>query len=234
MLSFDEELLFEASTCHVFRLPPTNFLKSEEWEGNHIWTGIIRLIHHRPSQTHRIELRAEDGQIFGVCPLYDDAPNSPKSFQQSVDSTRCFVLRVENDGQHAFIGINFPGRSEAYSFGAAVLDRHKHSKPAEVLPIQDRSLSSGEKIQVQLAGKIKAPQQGSSVKPPVAISLAPLPAPSGISRRIRCDASGPPRPTNAPPAPQAHFQPSVDPFESPPPQAAPAQPVSSNIDDLFR
>ena len=195
-------VLFQTETCHVFRLPPTNQLTSDQWEGNHLWTGTLKLFKPAdPAATDGAScvidlIDNESGQLFGRCPLPDDgSPDADKCVQSAVDSTRCFVLRIVKGTQHAYIGLNFPERSDAFKFTTAMTERHKRMKPAELLPERDLSMQKTEQIHVELSGKVRAPTQvsassglqQSSQPSQVSLSGPPPKAASGggASRRVR-------------------------------------------------
>lgn len=57
-------------------------------------------------------------QIFAVAPVRRDGPPAA---EKVTDSSRYFVLRIENDaGKHAFIGVGFNNRSDAFDFNVAL------------------------------------------------------------------------------------------------------------------
>jgi hypothetical protein len=130
-----EEVLFEFQPCHVFRLPPTGYLSSALWEGGHIWSGKVRVVRRYAQDgislpTHSVDLLENINDqgtttVFAVCPLKDDAPSSSCSFQVANDSSRCFVLRVEQGDQHAYLGINFEEKADAFRFCTAIVERNK-------------------------------------------------------------------------------------------------------------
>lgn len=91
----------------------------------------------------------------------------PHPVEAVIDSSRYFVLRIEeNIGgrmRHAFIGIGFRERTEAYDFQAALHDHMKYldkKKTAEEMEQQyqhkssgDYSLKEGETLKLQLKNK---------------------------------------------------------------------------------
>lgn len=201
-----EEVLFEHSPCHVFRVPPENPLTSAKWEGQHIWSGTVRLCRRWQDQhaVHFVELldvsSSSAPEVFGQCPLPDGASSS---FQVAEDSSRCFVVRVEQGDQFAFLGLNFEEKSDALRFCKAVAERHKHMHALQRTlfeqPLVDAAaVSHGPaaavradgKFRVDLNGKLASQGLGNAHhnlpgNQPVRLDVAP--PSSGISRRIRAE-----------------------------------------------
>lgn len=86
--------------------------------------------------------------------------------ERTLDSGRYFVLKIQNaQGRHAFIGIAFNERNDAFDFNVA-LQEHKSecqredkaaSEPlssSSGVPMRDLSLKTGEKITVKLGGAL--------------------------------------------------------------------------------
>jgi hypothetical protein len=95
------------------------------------------------------------GSIFAVCPVKEGAVD------RCVDSSRYFVLRVENEkGRHMFIGVAFNERNDAFDFNTALEDSRRekeaeHMEYEEAAP-KDYTLKDGEKIHIsvsKVAGK---------------------------------------------------------------------------------
>jgi hypothetical protein len=90
-----------------------------------------------------------------VCPVKDGAVD------RCVDSSRYFVLRVENaEGRHMFIGMAFNERNDAFDFNTSLEDARRE-KEAEANPptfepqiSKDYSLKDGDKIHIPL-NKVK-------------------------------------------------------------------------------
>ena len=62
------------------------------------------------------------GELFAEC-IYNPDTNTVEPVR---DSSRYFVLRLEHDGQRAFIGIGFRERSEAFDFQVALQGHVKY------------------------------------------------------------------------------------------------------------
>jgi len=93
--------------------------------------------------------------IFAVSPYREG------TVDRCVDSSRYFVLRIENaQGKHMYIGMAFNERNDAFDFNTALQDhiREQEAERTPVLPYsgptKDYSLKQGEKIRVNLP-KIK-------------------------------------------------------------------------------
>jgi hypothetical protein len=165
--------LFEADICHVFKIPSGgDQLKSELWEGNHIWSGSIRVFQDR------LELFDSNG-VFGACPLRDE-PDAPIPVRPTSDSRRCFVVRVEQGGLFAYLGINFETHSIAFQFHTAVLERHRTAVNREVdtVEVHDRRLAPGQTFSVELTGKIRVKDSAAVVSQKIEDYSAPVTQPS--------------------------------------------------------
>lgn len=184
-----ETLLLEIPETHVFKIPPRATAaghKAEEWEGNHIWTGRCKVV----AKGDRCEVKLEDpttGELFAACPVNTSDPTN-KTIEPVTDSSRYFVLRIEDDqGRHAFIGMGFTERSQAFDFNVAISDfknqvtRQKQATSGQIpdAPHVDYSLKQGEKIRVDLKGKnkteVKTPsafQQALGIAPPTTTAAA--------------------------------------------------------------
>lgn len=88
-----------------------------------------------------------------MCQVTDDS-----SVEKTLDSGRYFVLKITNQqGRHAFIGIAFNERNDAFDFNVALnefkqeIEREsKASLLSQSVPSQDFSLKSGEKVKIKL------------------------------------------------------------------------------------
>jgi adaptin ear-binding coat-associated protein 1/2 len=66
-----------------------------------------------------------NGSLFAMCTV-NTSEEGPKSVEKATDSSRYFVLRIENNGKTAFIGLGFEERSEAFDFSVALQDFKKY------------------------------------------------------------------------------------------------------------
>ena len=58
-----------------------------------------------------------NGQLFAEAPI-TEFPT--KSIEPVSDSSRYFVLKIENQGRTAFIGVGFADRSDSFDFNVAL------------------------------------------------------------------------------------------------------------------
>lgn len=102
-----------------------------------------------------IFLLDDKNNIFAVCQVTDDA-----AVEKCLDSGRYFVLRITNQqGRHAFIGIAFNERNDAFDFNVALSEFkneiEREEKAAKLSdhttnPPLDLSLKEGQKIKITI------------------------------------------------------------------------------------
>jgi len=112
-----------------------------------------------------IVLIDNENKIFAVCYASEDG-----AVERTLDSGRYFVLRITNQqGRHAFIGIAFNERNDAFDFNVTLsefkneIEREdqankltlESSSSAIVQPLKDMSLKDGEKIKIKLTSSSK-------------------------------------------------------------------------------
>ncbi|KAG8641317.1 hypothetical protein MANES_13G137900v8 [Manihot esculenta] len=162
-----ELILFQVSECYVYLIPPRKSAASyraDEWDVNKwAWEGTLKVI----SKGEECIIRLEDkttGELYARAFLRNGEPHP---VEPVIDSSRYFVLRIEeNIGgrlRHAFIGIGFRERTEAYDFQAALHDHMKYlnkKKTAEEMEQHfqktssvDYSLKEGETLVLQIKNK---------------------------------------------------------------------------------
>lgn len=192
----------------VYKIPPKTTAaghKAADWK-DQVWVGKLEVV-TRDSKV-AVKLIGEDGKIFAVAPVRKDGP---PAVEKVSDSSRYFVLRIENDkGQYAFIGLGFNNRSDAFDFNVALQDAQKEadgaSRAAELdagPAIGDLSLKAGEKIsiKVNIGGAHKpataaAPAAAATgggllkLRAPGAAATAAAPAPAAASSSAAAAAAG--------------------------------------------
>jgi len=156
----------------------------------------------------RCEIRLEDpatGELFAACFVL---PGQRESAVETVlDSSRYFVLRIEDGrGKHAFVGLGFNERNEAFDFNVALSDHEKYVKreqeketageesgggEIDIHPAVNRRLKEGETIRITVKNKPSTGSGmlssaglsgGATAKPKTGMLLAPPPGAAGKLR----------------------------------------------------
>lgn len=192
-----ERTLLQLPSVHVFKIPVRKSAdghRASEWPKAPTWTGKLRVV-AKGKMAAIILLDAQTNQTFAVCPVSDEA-----AVERTLDSGRYFVLRIQNaQGKHAFIGIAFNERNDAFDFNVA-LQEHKESKAREdraskgifdsfeatsMPTLQDLSIKEGEKITINIASgglrrekKMTTSSSGGLLAPPPTRGALLAPPPS--------------------------------------------------------
>ncbi|KAH9287753.1 hypothetical protein KI387_031870 [Taxus chinensis] len=220
-MSYEEEealdhTLLVVREVSVYKIPPRSTsggYKCGEWlQSDKIWSGRLRVV----SCKDKCEIRLEDpnsAELFAACNVYPGQRDS--SVESVLDSSRYFVLKIEDGrGKHAFIGLGFSERNEAFDFNVALSDHEKYIKrehekdgteedddgKIDIHPAVNQRLKEGETIRINVKNKVSsgtgmlsaaglAGSISSTGRPKV--SLAPPPA----SGRIRSALPPPPNDT---------------------------------------
>ncbi|KAI3806080.1 hypothetical protein L1987_21972 [Smallanthus sonchifolius] len=125
-----EHTLLVVREVSVFKIPPRSTsggYKCGEWlQSDKIWSGRLRVV----SCKDRCEIRLEDpnsGDLFAAC--FVNPGQRENAVESVLDSSRYFVLKIEDGtGKHAFIGLGFTERNEAFDFNVALSDHEKYVK----------------------------------------------------------------------------------------------------------
>ena len=223
-----ERTLTVLRECHVYTLPPrpaASGWKCQDWpKTSHVFTGRVRVVAKGDQCTVKLE-DSESGSLFAQCPLDNDKPEV--SVEPVSDSSRYFVIRVvDNSGRHAFLGMGFKERNDAFDFNVNLQDHVKHIKnekesaaiaAAPPPPSQDFSLTGS--ISINIGQKERAAPRAPAPAAPGGATgfLAPPPPGGGGGKRP----TG--RPTQAAaPAPASGFGDDWAAFGAPAPAPAPA------------
>ncbi len=165
-----ERLRLKISNAHIFKLPPkpsAGGWRGAEWRDK-IWQGTLKVV-ERNDQTAVLLVDAqEERNIFAVCPIHhqldERANNGGNGVDRCIDSSRYFVLRIQNaQGRHMFIGLAFNERNDAFDFNTALEDSRREKvaeKKAAAAPLLvgkggsvnsvDYKMKEGEKIKVTI------------------------------------------------------------------------------------
>ncbi|OIW01678.1 hypothetical protein TanjilG_19787 [Lupinus angustifolius] len=214
-MSFEEEsfehTLLVVREVSVYKIPPrttSGGYKCAEWlQSDKIWSGRIRVV----SRNDRCEIRLEDpnsGDLFAACFVYPGQRDV--AVEPVLDSSRYFVLKIEDgQGKHAFVGLGFAERNEAFDFNVALSDhdkyvRREHEKESgggdvageesqiDIHPAVNHRLKEGETIRINVKHKISSGTgmlsaagltggHAGTPKPKI-LSLAPPPSGAGKIR----------------------------------------------------
>ncbi|CEP15805.1 hypothetical protein [Parasitella parasitica] len=156
-----ESVLLIIRECFVYKIPPRTAARgyrAAEWGDlgtSFLWKGRLRVI----SKGNNCEIRMEDnstGELFAVCP-YEVHSNSVEAV---LDSSRYFVLKIKSEGRHAFIGMGFQERTDAFDFNVTLQDfvkqlraeKEAEERAAQVdtTPKKDYSLKDGQTINITI------------------------------------------------------------------------------------
>ncbi|KAK7267405.1 hypothetical protein RIF29_20079 [Crotalaria pallida] len=207
-----EHTLLVVREVSVYKIPPrttSGGYKCGEWlQSDKIWSGRIRVV----SCKDRCEIRLEDpnsGDLFAACFVYPGQRDA--AVEPVLDSSRYFVLKIEDgQGKHAFIGLGFAERNEAFDFNVALSDhdkyvRRENEKEAggggdvageesqiDIHPAVNHRLKEGETIRINVKHKLSggtgmlsaAGRTGghAATQNPKVLSLAPPPSGTGKIR----------------------------------------------------
>jgi len=128
-----------------------------DWPTEPAWVGKLKVVSR--GKLAVIILHDDNNQTFAMCLVNDEG-----AVERTSDSGRYFVLRIQNaQGKHAYIGIAFNERNDAFDFNVA-LSEHKNeqerekeaSKLAETSAAKavNLSMKEGEKITIKLATSV--------------------------------------------------------------------------------
>ncbi|KAI9144131.1 hypothetical protein BKA69DRAFT_1164299 [Paraphysoderma sedebokerense] len=163
-----ETTLLIVREVFVYKIPPrttTRGYRAQEWDVNQfLWQGRLKVT----AQGDKCFVKLEDpntGELFALCNYNPDN----NSVEPVLDSSRYFVLRIEDKGRHAYVGLGFAERNDAFDFNVALQDHVKHVKaqkePKKALdpgPKLDLSLKEGETISINIGKIAKKPVKPST------------------------------------------------------------------------
>ncbi|KAH9011610.1 adaptin ear-binding coat-associated protein 1 [Lactarius pseudohatsudake] len=160
-----ESILYIAREISVYRIPPLKAnegYRAQEWGdlSQPLWKGRMRIVEKSTSVFLLFE-DAQTGELFAKA-LYD--PSTP-SVEAVLDSSRYFVIRVEDNGRKAYIGMGFAERSDSFDFRLheevegshepAVAGRRRRHSIATYPPgpKKDYSLKEGQTFSISIPGR---------------------------------------------------------------------------------
>ncbi|KAG6833653.1 hypothetical protein H0H87_002849 [Tephrocybe sp. NHM501043] len=158
----------------VYKIPPLKANeghRANEWGdlAQPLWKGRLRIL----EKAKGAALQFEDGQTGELFARAEYEPTRP-SVEAVLDSSRYFVVRVEDAGKKAYIGMGFAERSDSFDFNVALQDYTKRSKTRLIPesdadetsphvpagPKKDYSLKEGQTFSIAIPGRSKAPATG--------------------------------------------------------------------------
>ncbi|CAO3671345.1 unnamed protein product [Rhizopus microsporus] len=190
-----ESVLLIICECFVYKIPPRTAARgyrAAEWGDlatSFLWKGRLRIV----SKGRKCEIRLEDssnGELFAMCP-YEIHSNSVEAV---LDSSRYFVLKIENEGRHAFIGMGFQERSDAFDFNVTLQDFVKQlraekeaaERTVDTTPKKDYGLKEGQTINITIGNlgvKRSKPRPATNNSDGIVPLLPPPPSASQVKQQ---------------------------------------------------
>ncbi|KAF8163433.1 adaptin ear-binding coat-associated protein 1 NECAP-1 [Crassisporium funariophilum] len=121
-----ESILYIAREISVYKIPPLNANeghRANDWGdlAKPLWKGRLRIIENSKVAA----LHLEDGSTGELFARAEYDPLRP-SVEAVLDSSRYFVIRVEDAGKKAYIGMGFAERADSFDFNVALQDYTKY------------------------------------------------------------------------------------------------------------
>ncbi|KAJ3008064.1 hypothetical protein NUW54_g3303 [Trametes sanguinea] len=165
-----ESILYIGREVSVYKIPPlkkNEGHRAQEWGdlANPLWKGRLRII----ERSSGVAIQFEDpttGELFAKA---DYDPAKP-SVEAVLDSSRYFVVRVEDNGRRAYIGMGFLERTDSFDFNVALQDYTKRwrarmnpseapsDQPSPHIPAgpkKDYTLKEGQTFSIAIPGRSK-------------------------------------------------------------------------------
>ncbi|KDQ61112.1 hypothetical protein JAAARDRAFT_32115 [Jaapia argillacea MUCL 33604] len=198
-----ESILYICREVSVYKIPPLKANeghRANDWGdlAKSLWKGRLRII----EKCAGVSLLFEDSQTGD---LFANAPYDPLKpcVDAVLDSSRYFVVRVEDAGKKAYIGMGFAERADSFDFNVALQDYTKRYKAslnppspttdssassrAPSGPKKDYSLKEGQTFSISIPGKQKSSAGdsllGSSSSSSSGSGVPLLPPPPSAPRR---------------------------------------------------
>ena len=133
-----ERCLLVKGEVFMYNIPPRQSARgyrAADWNlATPSWTGRLRCV----GLGKKLEIRLEDktsGELYATCPV-ENYPGS--SVEPVTDSSRYFVICVQDAGRKAYIGIGFSDRSDSFDLNVALQDHFKYLKNTMLIPSKDK------------------------------------------------------------------------------------------------
>ncbi|GBE81699.1 hypothetical protein SCP_0400700 [Sparassis crispa] len=173
-----ESILYIGREVSVYKIPPlkkNEGHRAQEWGdlAQPLWKGRLRIVERSSGLTLQFE-DPSTGELFAKA---DYDPAKP-SVEAVLDSSRYFVVRVEDNGRKAYIGMGFLERSDSFDFNVTLQDYTKRwrarvnpqeagtdDKPSPHIPAgpkKDYTLKEGQTFSISIPGRAKAESTSTS------------------------------------------------------------------------
>ncbi|KAG1891443.1 hypothetical protein F4604DRAFT_1706353 [Suillus subluteus] len=151
-----ESILYIAREISVYKIPhlkANEGHRANDWGdlAQPLWKGRLRIV----EKSNGAALMFEDAQtelVFARAP-YDALKPCVESV---LDSSRYFVIRVEDSGKKAYIGMGFAERTDSFDFTALSPPSPDEETPSPHIPVgpkKDYSLKEGQTFSISIPGK---------------------------------------------------------------------------------
>jgi len=156
-----ERCLLVKQEVFVYNIPPRQSARgyrAADWNlAAPNWTGRMRCV----ARGSKLEIRLEDrgnGELFAACPVQ---VYPGMSVEPVTDSSRYFVICVQDAGRKAFIGMGFADRSDSFDLNVTLQDHFKYLKKESELvkeqvdpvPKLDLAFKAGQTIRINIPNK---------------------------------------------------------------------------------
>jgi hypothetical protein len=150
-----ERIRLRIPNAHVFKLPPkptSGGWRGAEWRDK-VWQGTLKIVERGHDTTLVLLVDSQDERnIFATCPIRHDiglnnnsrdnttitnggssgggGSNAGNGVDRCIDSSRYFVLRIQNfqTGRHMYIGLAFNERNDAFDFNTSLEDSRREKE----------------------------------------------------------------------------------------------------------
>ncbi|EGN95646.1 hypothetical protein SERLA73DRAFT_142488 [Serpula lacrymans var. lacrymans S7.3] len=173
-----ESILYIGREISVYKIPPLKANeghRANDWGdlAQPLWKGRLRIT----EKSNVAALLFEDAQTGELFARAEYDPLKP-SVEAVLDSSRYFVIRVEDAGKKAYIGMGFAERTDSFDFNVALQDYTKRYKaslnppsPASETssphvptgPKKDYSLKEGQTFSISIPGRSHKSASGANL-----------------------------------------------------------------------
>ncbi|KAJ8088084.1 hypothetical protein PM082_013635 [Marasmius tenuissimus] len=173
-----ESVLHIAREVSVYKVPGLKVnegYRAQDWGdlAAPLWKGRMRII----EKSAGVSILLEDGQTGELFARAEYDPAKP-CVEAVLDSSRYFVVRVEDSGKKAYIGLGFAERTDSFDFNVALQDYTKRWRAAKnpsaqeeenapsphipAGPKKDYSLKEGQTFSISIPGSKKNTTTGNT------------------------------------------------------------------------